>query len=314
MGRVSMKRRQAGRAAGRRQDVGDGRTVRRSMPGFVLAGVRFRVHWLFWFILFGSVVTGRFLEIVTLFGIVLIHEWGHVSMARSFGWRVREVELLPFGGVARFDGVPESWRQEVCVILAGPLTNAVMIPFSYWFGRLGWWPPAWVDYFVLANGLIAGFNLLPFPPLDGGRLLKVLAARLLPYVKALRQGVLAGLLGAVCLAGFACSGLRTGAVHLNLLLLAAFLGFHNCQEWRQIPYQFVRFLLRRQRYPELSRRFRPLFLSFMVQWTLRRVLEQMRWERYHLFVDPRGRMLREEELLKHFFDGQGSRPMRDLVP
>lgn len=47
-----------------------------------------------------SVLTGYFIETVTLFGIVFIHEMGHVVAAKSFGWRVKEVQLLPFGGVA----------------------------------------------------------------------------------------------------------------------------------------------------------------------------------------------------------------------
>jgi len=293
--------------------AGSGKLDGGKMPALVLGGIRCRVHLLFWLVLFGSVATGRFLEMMTLFGIVIIHEWGHVSMARSFGWQVREVELLPFGGVARFDHVTESWRQEMCVILAGPLTNVAMIPFSYGLGLIGWWPPVWVEYFIVANSLIAGFNLLPFPPLDGGRLLQLLTARFVPYVQTLRQGVLAGVLGAFCLGGFALSGIWAGTVHLNLLLIAVFLVFHNVSEWRLIPYHFVRFLLRRHRHPETARRFRPLLLPLIMQWTLRRALERMRRERYHLFVDERGRIVREEELLNHYFAGQGSRRLRDLL-
>ncbi|MFO7263032.1 MAG: M50 family metallopeptidase [Bacillota bacterium] len=290
------------------------RADRGKLPQVVLGRVECRVHLLFWFLLFGAVVTGRFLEILTLFGIVFIHEWGHVSMAKSFGWKIREIELLPFGGVARFDDAPESWRQEVCVILAGPLTNVAMIPFSYLFGQLGWWPPPWVDYFVTVNLIIAGFNLLPFPPLDGGRLLHVLAACVWPYLQSLRQSVWAGLAGAVCLGGFALLGWQTGTVHLNLLLIAAFLGFHNVQEWRQIPYRFLRFLLHRQRHPELSRRFRPLMLPVVADWSIRQGLERMYRERYHLFVHPPGNLIREEELLRHYFDGHGSRTIRELMP
>ncbi len=283
-------------------------------PAIVLGDVPCRVHVFFWLILFGSVLTGRFVEIITLFGVVFIHEWGHVAMARSFGWHIRDVELLPFGGVARFDEAPESWRQEVCVILAGPLTNLSMIPFSLLFGRLGWWPHVWVDYFILANGIIAGFNLLPFPPLDGGRLFNVLMGRVLPYVQVLRQSALVGLLGAGCLTGFAFVGFRTGTVHLNLLLIASFLGFHNVQEWRQIPYHFFRFLLRRRHHPEKSRRFRPLLLPVMAHWRLRVALERMRMERYHWFVHPQGRLIREEDLLRHYFAGHSHRTIRDLLP
>jgi len=83
--------------------------------------VRFRVHPCFWLVVVPTVWSGYFLEVVTLFGLILIHELGHVSVARHFGWRMTEIELLPFGGVAKTDEwgtVPA--KEEMLVAIAGP--------------------------------------------------------------------------------------------------------------------------------------------------------------------------------------------------
>ena len=62
-------------------------------------GISFRLHPLFVLVMLASVVTGRFAELITLFAIVLWHELGHLFAALRYGWTVKEVKLLPFGGV-----------------------------------------------------------------------------------------------------------------------------------------------------------------------------------------------------------------------
>lgn len=126
---------------------------------FPWKGLRFRIHGLFWFVIFSSVVTGHFIEVTTLFVLVFIHELGHITVARSFGWRMTEIELLPFGGVARTDEwgtVPA--REEIAVALAGPFHNVMMVLFGYLFCAWGWWSQAWMEYFIQGNALMAGFN------------------------------------------------------------------------------------------------------------------------------------------------------------
>lgn len=73
------------------------------MNDWRLFGIRIRIHLLFWFVIGLSVVMGLFTEVLSLFIIVCIHEMGHVAVARELGWRVTEVQLLPFGGVATME-------------------------------------------------------------------------------------------------------------------------------------------------------------------------------------------------------------------
>lgn len=74
-------------------------------------GIKITLHPLFGFIILASVFTGYFIELLILFGIVLIHELGHTTMASYFGWKVKGIELLPFGGVAVVE--QQEWFQHV---------------------------------------------------------------------------------------------------------------------------------------------------------------------------------------------------------
>src|SRR5690554_6371805 len=76
-----------------------------------------RIHPLLWFLLAGSAITGYILELIVLFAVVVIHELGHVVAASSFRWRVREIRLLPFGGVAEVEeaGNVPAWQELIVV-------------------------------------------------------------------------------------------------------------------------------------------------------------------------------------------------------
>lgn len=210
-------------------------------------GTAYRLHPLFVLLMLSSVLTGYFTEMLTLFGVVTIHELGHVAAAKSFGWRVREVQLMPFGGVAAVDestNVPA--KEEFVVALCGPLQNAWMAAFAWGMTQAGWGDPAYWDYFLQANVMIGLFNLLPSLPLDGGKLLQSLLSFLFPYHKILTFMVILSLLISLMLVTASVLRFPAGGVQLNLLVIGIFLFYTNWYGYKHLHFQFLRFLVNRE--------------------------------------------------------------------
>ncbi len=125
---------------------------------------------------------------VGLFVGVVLHELGHSAVAMRFGVPIESITLWIFGGIAKLDEMPEDWREELAVALAGPVVS-VLLGAACWlaFLALPSSVPAVrfvVGYLALMNVALAGFNLLPAFPMDGGRVLRALLARNRPYARA----------------------------------------------------------------------------------------------------------------------------------
>lgn len=146
--------------------------------------------------IFGTVIT------ILLFGIVVLHELGHSFAAQYYGVSVKQIVLLPIGGVAQLAHIPEKPTQEFVIAIAGPLVNfglvALMVLASLAFGQgVGLESPAAMlehmknlslgsifNYLLFSNLFLALFNLLPAFPLDGGRVLRALLATQMNYTRA----------------------------------------------------------------------------------------------------------------------------------
>jgi Zn-dependent protease/CBS domain-containing protein len=131
---------------------------------------------------------------VLLFLCVLAHEFGHIFTARAFGVNTPDVTLLPIGGVARLERIPEEPGQEFLIAIAGPAVNIVIAGALILFagadisGRsLAGMEQAnisMVDRLASVNLFLALFNMIPAFPMDGGRVLRALLAIRLGFTRA----------------------------------------------------------------------------------------------------------------------------------
>ena len=134
--------------------------------------------------------------IVALFVCVVLHEFGHVFAARRYGIRTSDVTLLPIGGVASLERMPEKPSQEIVVALAGPAVNLVIavvlvIVLGARFdlsqmAQLEQAQSTMTGRIAAANVMLLVFNLIPAFPMDGGRVLRALLAVRMGYTRATR--------------------------------------------------------------------------------------------------------------------------------
>jgi len=173
-----------------------------SIPILRVAGIQLRIHITF-LLLIGWLALGYYntggsaaaaggvLFILLLFACVVLHEFGHAFAAKSFGINTPDITLLPIGGVARLERMPEEPKQELIIAIAGPVVNvviaaclflvtgpnALLSPTNAGRGNM-------LAQLLTINVVLVVFNLLPAFPMDGGRVLRALLATRLSDARA----------------------------------------------------------------------------------------------------------------------------------
>ncbi|ABR48456.1 peptidase M50 [Alkaliphilus metalliredigens QYMF] len=140
---------------------------------FIIKGIKIKINFLLFPFLFISLLMGYLLELTTIMIIITIHELSHSLISSYYDIPVTEIELFPFGGVARTTYYLEKKpREETIIALAGPLSNIVLFILAKAIGKYIESPIGIYEFFLYANLSIGLFNLIPILPLDGGRILR----------------------------------------------------------------------------------------------------------------------------------------------
>jgi Zn-dependent protease/CBS domain-containing protein len=217
-----------------------------------IAGISIFIHWTFSLLLAYIIYSGvrggsgavdilwSVAFILAIFGCVVLHELGHALTARRFGIATRDITLLPIGGVASLESMPEKPREELLVALAGPAVNLVIVllllPLVFLMPELVNMEAMtavngdnFLLMFMTVNIVLAFFNLLPAFPMDGGRVLRALLAMRMDRAKATR---IAARIGQACALGFVILGL-TSNPFLILIGVFIFLGAQSEANYTQ---------------------------------------------------------------------------------
>lgn len=190
-----------------------------------VSNVSIEIHWTFVFILlwviFSELKSGGTMEnammsvifVLLLFLCVILHEFGHILVARKYGSVTKKITLLPIGGVASMDKIPEKPKQELLVAIAGPAVNIVIsvllllfVPIAFLAKQDSASLEAMLEhvtfqnilfYLLVANVVLAVFNFIPAFPMDGGRIFRALVAMKTGRVRATRIAAALGQLLAI---------------------------------------------------------------------------------------------------------------------
>jgi Zn-dependent protease len=153
---------------------------------------------------------------VGLFVGVTLHELGHSWVALRYGLEIESITLWILGGIASLTSVPREWDREFWIAIAGPIVSVLVGAVSY--AVLLVVPPDLqvvrfvIGWLAIVNVVLAGFNLLPAFPMDGGRILRALLSRSRPYAMATRLAARVGVVFAFLFA-------VVGALSFNLIML-----------------------------------------------------------------------------------------------
>src|SRR5205814_8822223 len=213
-----------------------------SLPIFRIYGIQLRIHVTFLLLIgwlaFGYYAQGgstvacwRVIFVLLLFVCVVLHEFGHAIAAKNYGINTPDITLLPIGGVARLQRMPDEPWQELIIALAGPLVNVVialtLFVFIGWHGFSLENAASGADLLVqllAINMVLVLFNLLPAFPMDGGRVLRALLATRLSYARATQ---IAASIGQACAFIFGFLGLLRNPA---LIFIALFVYMGATQE------------------------------------------------------------------------------------
>lgn len=201
-----------------------------------IRGIRIRIHWLLVIMASVFAVCGQLTELSILFLGVIFHESCHMIVAERLGYHVSEIELLPFGGAAKIDGLSgQGWR-ELAIVTAGPIGSAIGGAVGYALMEDSHMMSLWVE----TNKMLALWNLMPAYPLDGGRLVGTLFQYAMNPKKAVRRMVrISQTIAAVLLFYVGYAWTVQGEILVSLLLMTGMIWRFALRE--SVRYRFVPF-------------------------------------------------------------------------
>lgn len=173
-----------------------------SIPIVRIAGIQLRIHITFLLLIVWIAIgsTSAAIFVLLLFVCVVLHEFGHAIAAKGYGINTPDITLLPIGGVARLERIPEEPKEELVIAAAGPAVTAIiaLCLFIVIAARGGAELAAPVSTGDLVLNLfriniwLLLFNLIPAFPMDGGRVLRALLATRMSYARATQVAATVG--------------------------------------------------------------------------------------------------------------------------
>lgn len=286
--------------------------------GHLMGVGRVRVHPLFFALVVGAYFAHMLGQACVLFGVVILHELGHAVAAKRLGYKVEEVALLPFGGVAKlaYGRLGFKPKDEAIVAIAGPVVNLALVVIGTVFHLFGMGNRLFYETWMQSNIWIGVFNLLPALPLDGGRILRAAESRRIGFERATVEAYQVAFALAVLLMLLGTMALFMGKPHIGMVLLGVFLFVTAWRGRRDLRRETMQFLDAKRRSSKYVMKMSSLAVS--ERSTIRDTVLKFAPDRYHIVyvigADGLVKAIIEEiELLDAVFEGNWLESIGSLV-
>ncbi|MDF2547060.1 MAG: hypothetical protein K0R93_1958 [Anaerosolibacter sp.] len=206
-----------------------------------IAGIEIKINYLLCFTFIIFFIFGYIENAIISFIIVFLHELSHTIVAKILGYHIHDIEIFPFGGVARVEElISINPKDEIFIAVAGPIANLLMAFIGYYMYYGLSIQNERIVFFVFSNVMIGIFNLIPILPLDGGRIIRAYLAYFIGFKKATKIIVNISKLCSVAI--FLLGGYMIRYNYLNIFLsgIAVFLYIAAQREYRMAAFIFIK--------------------------------------------------------------------------
>ena len=182
-----------------------------------------------------SVLSASFMQVIIIFSLIIVHELGHLLMAKILKIEIDKIYIYPLGGITKLNmNLNTNPLQESLVLLAGPILQLVFYAIYQLI------LPEYQSLIEFYNYQILFFNLLPIYPLDGGKILNIIVSSKVPYKLSLKYSIFISYILLIIIILNNINNLK-----LNLLIMIFLLLYKLIREGSNIQTLYNKFLLER---------------------------------------------------------------------
>ena len=277
--------------------------------------LKIKMHplWLIMAIL--ALMNGYLLDFILLFLVILFHEIGHAVAAYHYGCTIAEIEIFPFGGVAKIEGRRVGYyaREETVIALAGPFVNLLLGVLVSLLHGSGFLPDMMTEQLLTINATIGVINLLPALPLDGGRVARAYLADEIGFDRATKAVTAMSYRVAIVVMIIGIAAFFFGYADVGLFLLGVFLLISTLIYQKKNKVENLRFLDEKRNLKQSILPVKTIAISENA--TLQEIVSHFSPDHYHLiYIVENEKVIAQDIILDRIFTANGwHQPIKSLL-
>ena len=225
-------------------------------------------------------------QVLGIFASIIFHEFAHSAAATSLGYIVKEIEVLPFGGVAKAEKLSDvSGRAEGLIAVAGPLASLGLAAVLYfWALRLPEISNT-LMFYVNANLILVGFNMLPALPLDGGRITRAYLSTIWDYGRATHFVLgITKTIGIILALTILCEFIIAKRINFTFIMAAFFLLLVGFKEKCYSSFRAMRILAQKKELLAKKGIMETVYFTVLETTPAKIILPYIESDRYYVFL------------------------------